>query len=183
MCRPCALTITFETTWGSRTIKVNTRERQGASQTNANRLRTAGNQPREEVPEDGGPEGGRKLERVEDVPEDRLMKTIIFDSNGDAVHHAGWRGGSDAFDRTVDCGVCMGAGRSDPKEVRSLQRDGHGAGDALATVPELHWPHPDANALDLVGLRELRQRSEYSILGIRPRLLADRALTDYFNVH
>ena len=68
--------------------------------------------------------------------------------------------------------------RADPKGVRSLQRDRHGAGDALAAAPELHWAQQDANALDLVGFRELRQRSEHSVFRIRPRLLADGALPD-----
>jgi hypothetical protein len=66
---------------------------------------------------------------------------------------------------------------------RSLQGDRHGADDVVASAPALHWTQQDTNVFDFVGLRELRQRSEHSVLSIRPRLLADRGFSDYFNAH
>ena len=72
---------------------------------------------------------------------------------------------------------------SNPKGLRSVQCDRHGAGDIPTAAPTAHWAQQDANASDLIGLRALRQRSEHSVFRICSRLLADCALADYFNAH
>jgi hypothetical protein len=112
-----------------------------------------------------------------------LGRWLIEASGRNAAVTAGLDRCPETFDRAIDRRIRMSASRFDSNSIGALEQDGDAAGDAVASSVRVYEAERNASASGVARSCRSGQTGKYAVLGVRPRLCADRFVAANINTH